>query len=104
MIRKAFCMTVYPECQAEYARRHRELWPEMAAELRAHGMTSYSIFLNPQTSQLFGYVEITDEKLWAAMAETAINRKWWAFMADVMVTNADDSPLTTDLQSVFHLE
>lgn len=103
-IRKAFCMQVYPECHAEYEKRHNELWPEMAAELKAHGLKSYSIFLDKKTSQLFGYVEITDEKLWGEMADTAINRKWWDFMKDVMETNPDNSPVSYDLPEVFHLD
>ena len=36
-------------------------------------------------------------------ADTAINRKWWDFMADIMETNPDNSPVSVDLQNVFHL-
>lgn len=103
-MRKAFCMHVYPECQAEYEKRHNELWPEMAEELRTHGMLSYSIFLDKTTSQLFGYLEISDEKLWTEMASTPINLKWWDYMADVMDTNPDNSPVTVELAEVFHVE
>ena len=37
-------------------------------------------------------------------ADTAINRKWWDFMADIMETNPDNSPVSIDLQTVFHLD
>ena len=41
---------------------------------------------------------------WAKGADTAINRKWWDFMADIMETNPDNSPVSIDLKTVFHLD
>ena len=52
----------------------------------------------------YGYTEIEDEELWAKGADTAINRKWWDFMADIMETNPDNSPVSEDLHLVFHLD
>ncbi|MFU1721747.1 L-rhamnose mutarotase, partial [Bacillus velezensis] len=54
MVKKAFCMKVYPEKQEEYKKRHDELWPEMRTALREHGVIDYSIYLDPSTSLLFG--------------------------------------------------
>ena len=31
-------------------------------------------------------------------------RKWWDFMASVMETNADNSPVSVDLPCAFHLD
>jgi L-rhamnose mutarotase len=103
MIRKACIMQVVASAHDEYQRRHDELWPEMASELRAHGAHNYSIFLDPQRSLLFAYVEIESEQAWAQMADTAICRKWWAYMKDIMPSNADNSPIAQDLTEVFHL-
>lgn len=55
MIKKAFCMQVYPDQHAEYQRRHEKLWPEMRQMLKEHGVIKYQIFLNTETSTLFGY-------------------------------------------------
>lgn len=52
-----------PRKQEEY-KRHDELWPEMRTALREHGVIDYSIYLDPSTSLLFGYLVIEDEKLW----------------------------------------
>ncbi len=104
MIRKAFLMRVHPDAHAEYERRHNPIWEELAATLRAHGARSYSLFLHPATSQLFGYVEIESEGRWAAVAATDVCRRWWAFMRDLMPTDPDDSPWTEDLRCVFHLD
>ncbi|HUJ11383.1 MAG TPA: L-rhamnose mutarotase [Verrucomicrobiae bacterium] len=103
MIRKAFVMSVNEGKEIEYERRHNPIWPELEAVLKAHGVHNYSIFLHPQTRQLFGYVEIENEQCWAAIAQTAACRKWWGYMRDVMPSNLDNSPISKELQEVFHL-
>lgn len=101
---KGFKMKLYKGMEAEYTKRHNELWPEMRDMLHAHGGKNYSIFLDSDTNTLFGSIEIEDEELWAKAADTAINRKWWDFMADIMETNTDNSPVSTDLLPVFHMD
>ena len=104
MIRKAFVLSVHAGQEAEYARRHQPIWDDLAAVLKAHGVHNYSIFLHPETRQLFGYVEIEDEARWAAIAQTEVCRRWWQFMADIMPANADGSPVARELREVFRLE
>ncbi len=103
MIRKAFVMSVHAGSEEEYQRRHSPIWPELEQVLKEHGAHNYSIFLHPETRQLFGYVEIEDEARWNAIAQTPICRKWWAHMADIMPANPDSSPVASELRSVFHL-
>jgi len=104
MIRKAFLMSVNPGSEDEYQRRHNPIWRELEDALRAHGVHNYSIFLNPQTKQLFAYVEVEDEARWNAIAQTDICKRWWAYMKDVMPTNADNSPTSAELREVFHID
>lgn len=104
MIRKAFVMSVDAGCQTEYERRHNPIWEDLVAVLKEHGVHNYSIFLHPETSQLFGYVEVEDEARWASIAETEVCRRWWAHMGDVMPSNPDCSPVSLDLKEVFHLD
>jgi L-rhamnose mutarotase len=104
MIRKAFVMSVEAGHEAEYARRHQPIWPELAAVLQAHGVHNYSIFLNEETKQLFGYVEIEDEARWAAIAQTEVCRRWWKHMSAIMPSHADHSPVSRELKEVFHLD
>lgn len=103
MIRKAFVMSVHAGQEAEYERRHRPIWPELERVLKAHGVHNYSIFLHPETRQLFGYVEIEDEARWNAIARTPECQRWWKHMADIMPANPDNSPVSTELREVFHL-
>jgi L-rhamnose mutarotase len=104
MIRKAFVMQVNPDRHAEYERRHNPIWPELAATLKSHGAHNYSIFLDRATNQLFAYVEIEDEARWNSIAQTAICKKWWAHMREIMPSNPDNSPISKELDQVFHLE
>lgn len=97
-------MSVNAGCEAEYEKRHRPIWTELEQVLKAHGVHNYSIFLHPQTRQLFGYVEIEDEARWAAIAATPACQRWWRFMGDVMPSNPDHSPVSQDLREVFHLD
>ncbi len=104
MIRKAFLMQVHADQHEEYQRRHSPIWPELEATLKAHGARNYSIFLCRETSQLFGYVEVEDEEHWQAIAQTAVCRKWWAFMSEIMPSNPDGSPCSISLPEVFHID
>ena len=101
---KAFKMKLYPGQAEEYERRHNLLWPEMRDMIHEHGGSNYSIFLDEETLTLFGYIEIEDEALWDASADTEVNRRWWDYMADIMETNPDNSPVSIDLKPVFHLD
>ena len=104
MIRKAFVMSVNEGCEAEYLRRHQPIWPDLEAAFFEHGVQTYSIFLHPQTRQLFAYVEFQNEAQWAAIARTEVCRRWWAHMSELMPSNPDNSPVTAELPEIFHIE
>jgi L-rhamnose mutarotase len=104
MIRKAFRMAVHPAAHDEYERRHKPIWRELEDVLLAHGVRSYSIYLDPIASELFAYAEIESHERWAAIAATEICQQWWQHMRDLMPSNADASPIARDLKEVFHLE
>ena len=101
---KGFKMKLYPGMEEEYKKRHNELWDEMKDMIHEHGGKNYSIFLDRDTNMLFGYIEIENEEKWKKGAETAINRKWWHYMADIMETNEDESPVSWDLNLMFPLD
>ena len=104
MIRRGFKMKLHLGCEAEYKKRHHELWPEMIQMIHEHGGSNYTIFLDKETNILYGYLELEDEEKWSKSADTAICRKWWDYMADIMETNPDNSPVAIDLQEVFHMD
>lgn len=104
MIRKAFRMSVYAGREAEYERRHNPIWAELEQTLIAHGVATYTIFLDPETRDLFAYAEFESDDRWRQVASTDVCRRWWRHMQDVMPSNPDASPVARDLREVFHLE
>lgn len=103
MIHKAFVMQVHPDQHAEYERRHNPIFQDLEQVLKDHGVHNYNIFIHPETSQLFAYVEIEDEARWDAIAATPACQRWWAYMGDIMSTNPDSSPTSLELKRVFYL-
>ena len=101
---KGFKMKLYHGMEEEYEERHQALWPEMKDMIHEYGGKNYTIFFDAETDILFGYIEIEDPVLWEKSAQTAICRKWWDYMADIMETNPDNSPISVDLKTVFHLD
>jgi L-rhamnose mutarotase len=103
MLHKAFVMSVNPDRHAEYERRHNPIWKELEDVLKSQGVHNYNIFINPETSQLFAFVEIEDQERWDAIAQTAECRRWWTYMKDIMPSNPDHSPVSIELKRVFYL-
>lgn len=96
----AWALEVRPGYEAEYQRRHDNIWPEMLDALRAAGVRNYSIFRHGLT--LFGYFETDDlERTRAALAASEVNRKWGEYMAPIMridIDPATDFPYLLPLQ------
>jgi len=63
----------------------------------------YSIFLDTTTNSLFGVMKAEDPAKLADLPSTPIMQKWWKYMADIMETNADNSPVQISLKEVFYL-
>ncbi len=101
---EAFKMRLKPGCEAEYERRHAAIWPELKRLLHEAGVHDYSIFLDPETLTLFAVQKTDGEGGSQDLGETEICRKWWAYMADLMDTNPDLSPVSVPLPMVFHMD
>ena len=97
-------MRLKPGVVAEYKKRHDEIWPELAAELKAAGVSDYSIFLDEETFTLLAVQKLGEKNSAAALPHSAIVRKWWDYMAPLMETNPDNSPVANPLKEVFHLD
>lgn len=103
MIRHAFKMKLKPGAVAEYKKRHDEIWPELAAELKAAGVSDYAIFLDEDTLTLFAVQKLTEANTASSLSEKKIVRKWWESMAPLMEVNADNSPVVRELRELFYL-
>ena len=99
----AFKMQLNPGCEAEYRKRHDEIWPELVALLREAGVGDYSIHLDGETNTLFGVLWRTDDHGMDDLPKHPVMQRWWAYMADIMATNDRNDPLAVPLETVFHL-
>ncbi|GAK49739.1 L-rhamnose 1-epimerase [Candidatus Moduliflexus flocculans] len=104
MMRNAFKMKLHKGFEAEYKRRHDEIWPELAAELQKAGISDYSIFLDEETLTLFAVQKLSDNNSADNLPNTEIVKKWWAYMKDIMDSNPDNSPVCKPLREVFHID
>lgn len=99
----AFKMKLNPGSEAEYKKRHDEIWPELVSLLKEAGISDYSIHLDRETSTLFGVLWREDTHKMDAMPGHPVMLKWWAHMADIMETQSDNKPVVTPLETVFHM-
>ena len=104
MIRGAFLMKLKPGFEAEYKKRHDEIWPELSAQLADAGVSDYTIWLDEATLTLFASWKLTEDNTTAELPSTEIVQKWWAHMADLMECNPDHSPVCTPVTEVFHMD
>ncbi len=99
----AFRMKLDPGMEAEYRKRHDEIWPELVELLHEAGVSDYSIHLDRGTGILFGVLTRPANHGMAALPDHPVMKCWWAHMADIMETNPDHSPVQHELVTVFHL-
>lgn len=104
MEKYAFKMQLKAGCEAKYKKRHDEIWPELHALLKEAGISDYSIHLDEETLVLFAVLWRTDNHTMDDLPSHPVMQKWWTYMADIMETNADHSPVATPLLNVFHMD
>lgn len=103
MEKYAFKMQLNPGCLDEYRKRHDEIWPELVTLLQEAGMSDYSIHLDPDTNILFGVLWRAQDHTMDALPDHPVMQRWWAHMADIMVTHPSNEPFATPLVPVFHM-
>jgi L-rhamnose mutarotase len=103
MHRVGFKMKLFEGFSEEYKKRHDEIWPELKQLLKENGITDYSIFLDETTNSLFGVLKADDPVKLSHLPSSPTMQKWWNYMADIMETNTDKSPVQVALKEVFYL-
>jgi L-rhamnose mutarotase len=104
MQRIASILRVKKGYEAEYKKRHDEIWPELSKLLTQAGIRDYSIFLDRKTGDLFAVHKVTKNNTLADLPNHPLMKKWWAANADIMETNPDNSPASQPLEEVFRME
>ena len=100
----AFKMKLKPGYKNEYIRRHNEIWPELKELLSNTGVKDYTIFLDEETNTLFAVQYVSGDSSSQDLSSNPIVQKWWKYMAEIMETNPDFSPVSISLEKVFHMD
>jgi L-rhamnose mutarotase len=99
----AFKMKLKKGHQAEYKRRHDEIWPELKELLKRSGVYDYSIFLDEETDTLFAVQKVKGDGGSQELGKEPAVQRWWDYMADIMEVNPDHSPVSIPLKQLFYL-
>lgn len=100
----AFKMLLCAGYAEEYKKRHDMIWTELKSLLKEHGISDYSIFLDEESHVLFGKMTVEKVSSLTSLSESPVMKKWWEYMKDIMVTNADASPISIPLKQVFFMK
>ena len=92
--REAFKMFLKPGFKEEYKRQL----------LHDGGVYDYSIYLDEDTNTLFAFQKTRGEGGSQDMGNLEVVKRWWAYMADIMETNPDNSPISIPLPEMFHMD
>jgi L-rhamnose mutarotase len=103
MQRFCFLMTIKPGAEAEYERRHDELWPELAAAISAAGISNYSLFR--RGLRVVGYCECVPDArtALARIAATDVDRRWSESMAHLMAEEVGEDGQLIAFSELWHL-
>ena len=79
-----------PGTQAEYKKRHDEIWPEMLDMIEKSGLKNYSIW--NLGDRLIEYYECEDpEGAIAYIKSCDVKKRWDEYMSDILILNEDGS-------------
>ena len=100
----AFTMQLKPGFEAEYQKRHDEIWPELSNLLHEAGVCDYSIFLDEATMSLFAVLRLRPDNTKDVLPLEPVMKRWWDYMADLMEVHPDNKPIEWPLKPVFYFE
>jgi len=103
MQRLCFTFEIYEGQEAEYKKRHDEIWPELVEAIQQSGLRNYSLFRRGTT--VVGYCEGDDiPGAFAKIGESPSNAKWSEWFRDTIVNLTDNHGNLLELQEVWHLD
>jgi L-rhamnose mutarotase len=104
MERLCFTFEIRPGTEAEYKRRHDEIWPELVDAIKDAGFANYSLFR--RGAQIVAYVECHPDAAtaFAKLGPTDVNRRWAQWFEDVIVSLTDENGELYRLEEVWHLD
>ena len=104
MQRLCFTFEIYEGKEAEYKKRHDDIWPELVTAIKDAGFKNYSLFR--RGTQIVGYCEIVPDMAtaFAKLGQHEANARWSKWFEDVIVNLTDNAGNLMVMQEVWHLD
>ena len=103
MERLCFTFEIRPGTEAEYKKRHDEIWPDLVDAIKDAGFANYTLFR--RGTQIIGYVECHPDvrTAFAKLGPSEVNARWSKWFEDVIVSLTDEKGELRRLEEVWHL-
>lgn len=104
MERICFTFELHPGMEAEYKRRHDEIWPELVEAIQEAGIRNYTLFR--RDTSVIAYAECHPDAATAfgKVGATDVNARWAAWFEDVILRLTDDAGELMRADEVWHLD
>lgn len=104
MERVCFTFEIRPGSEAEYKKRHDEIWPELVTAIKESGFANYSLFR--RGTQVIGYVECHPDAATAfeRLGRYDVNRRWAEWFEEIIVSLVDEHGNLYAAPEVWHLD
>jgi L-rhamnose mutarotase len=102
--RLCFTFEIRPGTEAEYKKRHDEIWPELGEAIKHAGLANYTLFRRGTT--ITGYVECHPDVAtsFGKLAPTEVNARWAKWFEEVIVSLTDEEGNLFRADEVWHLD
>jgi L-rhamnose mutarotase len=104
MERVCFTFDLYEGAEAEYKKRHDEIWPELVTAIKEAGFANYSLFR--RGTQIVAYAEVSPDLQTALgkLGTSEYNAKWATWFEDLIVNLTDAKGRLMSMTEVWHLD
>ena len=103
MQRICFLMEIIPGREAEYQRRHDEIWPELVTALHDAGIENYSLFRRGTSVVAYAECHPDAATAFGRVAETEVNARWAEWFTDVLAEHTTADGALIEAREVWHL-
>ena len=104
MERLCYTFELAPGMEAEYERRHAEVWPELVEAIRAAGFSNYSLFRRGREVIAYAECEPTVDAATAKLDGYEVNARWSAYIRSVMTRAVDENGRVFTVDEIWHLD
>jgi L-rhamnose mutarotase len=101
-----FCFTfiLRPGSEAEYQRRHDEIWPEMVAALKQAGIHNYTLFRRGLEVIAYAECEPDAETAFGRIGATDVDARWSAWFEELIEQRFGEDGQAMSVAEVWHLD